>query len=123
MEVECALLDGEQDSEMAQLQRDKELLEELKGKLHKIEKTSNPESGVKSGSQFLSDAANNQRLTPLMCPLIIIVCLNGGHSVETHSYLGAAVIVSLIEDWEFHFNSVCQSTNEQSIIHHLEVHE
>lgn len=51
MEVECALLDGEQDSEMAQLHRDKELLEQLKGKLHKIEKASNSESGVKSGSQ------------------------------------------------------------------------
>lgn len=42
-EVECALLDGEQESEMAQLQREKELLDELKGKIHSIEKTSNTE--------------------------------------------------------------------------------
>lgn len=43
MEVECALLEGEQESEMAQLQRDKECLEELKGKIHNIEKTGHTE--------------------------------------------------------------------------------
>lgn len=43
MEVECALLEGEQESEMAHLQRDKELLEQLKEKLHGVEKTSRAE--------------------------------------------------------------------------------
>lgn len=43
MEVECALLEGEQESEMGQLQRDKELLEQLKEKIHSIEKTSHAE--------------------------------------------------------------------------------
>lgn len=41
--MECALLEGEQESEMAQLQREKELLEHLKGKIHSIEKTSHTE--------------------------------------------------------------------------------
>lgn len=41
MEVECALLEGEHESEEAQLQKDKKLLEELKGKMHNnVEKTS-----------------------------------------------------------------------------------
>ncbi|XP_028277296.1 pleckstrin homology-like domain family B member 2 isoform X2 [Parambassis ranga] len=41
MEVECALLEGEHESEEAQLQKDKQLLEELKGKMHNnVEKTS-----------------------------------------------------------------------------------
>ncbi|KAF7205758.1 pleckstrin homology-like domain family B member 2 isoform X2 [Nothobranchius furzeri] len=44
MEVECALLDGEQESEVTQLQKENELLEELKGKMHNVEKTSHPES-------------------------------------------------------------------------------
>lgn len=43
MEVECALLEGEQESEMAQLQRDKELLEQLKGKIHNVEKMNHTE--------------------------------------------------------------------------------
>lgn len=43
MEVECALLEGEHESEMAQLQREKELLEQLKKKIHGIEKTSHTE--------------------------------------------------------------------------------
>lgn len=43
MEVECALLDGEQESEMTQLQREKELLDELKEKMQSIERTSKPE--------------------------------------------------------------------------------
>lgn len=43
MEVECALLEGEQESEMAQLQREKELLDQLKEKIHSIEKTSHTE--------------------------------------------------------------------------------
>lgn len=41
MEVECALLEGEQESEMTQLQRVKELLDQLKEKLHG-NKTTNP---------------------------------------------------------------------------------
>lgn len=43
MEVECALLEGEQESEMTQLQREKELLDQLKEKIHSIEKTSHTE--------------------------------------------------------------------------------
>lgn len=39
MEVECALLDGEHDSELAQLQKEKESLEQLNGKIHSIGKT------------------------------------------------------------------------------------
>lgn len=38
MEVECALLEGEQESEMTQLQREKELLDQLKEKIHSKEK-------------------------------------------------------------------------------------
>ncbi|CAL8304456.1 unnamed protein product, partial [Gadus morhua 'NCC'] len=38
MEVECALLDGEHDSELAQLQKEKESLEQLNGKIHSIDK-------------------------------------------------------------------------------------
>lgn len=49
MEVECALLEGEHGSEMGQLQREKELLDQLKEKLHSTEKTSHTEkSQVKS---------------------------------------------------------------------------
>ncbi|KAF7670283.1 hypothetical protein LDENG_00299780 [Lucifuga dentata] len=40
MEVECALLEGEQESEMTQLQREKELLDQLKEKIHSKEKKS-----------------------------------------------------------------------------------
>lgn len=43
MEVECALLEGEHESEMGQLQREKELLDQLKDKLHSVEKTSHTE--------------------------------------------------------------------------------
>ncbi|KAM8900059.1 pleckstrin homology-like domain family B member 2 isoform 2-T2 [Spinachia spinachia] len=43
MEVECALLEGEQESEMTQLQRGKELLDQLNQKIHSIQKTSLPE--------------------------------------------------------------------------------
>lgn len=43
MEVECALLEGEQESEMAQLQREKELLNQLKEKNHSTEKKSHTE--------------------------------------------------------------------------------
>ncbi|XP_076025062.1 pleckstrin homology-like domain family B member 2 [Genypterus blacodes] len=39
MEVECALLEGERESEMSQLQKEKELLDQLKGKIHSTEKT------------------------------------------------------------------------------------
>lgn len=51
MEVECALLEGEQESEMAQLQREKELLDELKGKIHSIEKTSSTEKPQEAGEE------------------------------------------------------------------------
>ncbi|XP_022046223.1 pleckstrin homology-like domain family B member 2 [Acanthochromis polyacanthus] len=54
MEVECALLEGEQESEMAQLQREKELLDELKGKIHSIEKTSNTEKPQEAGEESKS---------------------------------------------------------------------
>lgn len=43
MEVECALLEGEQGSEVAQLQREKELLDQLKQKIHSSEKKSHTE--------------------------------------------------------------------------------
>lgn len=43
MEVECALLEGEQESEVAQLQREKELLDQLKEKIHSSEKKSHTE--------------------------------------------------------------------------------
>ncbi|XP_038133203.1 pleckstrin homology-like domain family B member 2 isoform X2 [Cyprinodon tularosa] len=48
MEVECALLDGEQESEMAQLQREKEQLEELKAKIQSVEKKSHNEKSQES---------------------------------------------------------------------------
>ncbi|XP_035999055.1 pleckstrin homology-like domain family B member 2 isoform X2 [Fundulus heteroclitus] len=51
MEVECALLDGEQESEMAQLQREKEQLDELKAKMQSIERTSNTEKSQESEEQ------------------------------------------------------------------------
>ncbi|CAI5643690.1 pleckstrin homology-like domain family B member 1 isoform X3 [Oreochromis niloticus] len=54
MEVECALLEGEQESEMAQLQRDKELLEQLKGKIHNIEKTNHTEKSQETEEQSKS---------------------------------------------------------------------
>ncbi len=38
MEVERALLDGEQEAEVAQLQSDKEILEQLNGKMVNVEK-------------------------------------------------------------------------------------
>lgn len=37
MEVECALLDGEQDSEMTQLQKENEILNQLKGRMQSSE--------------------------------------------------------------------------------------
>lgn len=43
MEVECALLEGEQESEMAQLQRENELLDQLKEKIPGSEKKSHTE--------------------------------------------------------------------------------
>lgn len=43
MEVECALLEGEQESEVAHLQREKELLDQLKEKIHSSEKKSHTE--------------------------------------------------------------------------------
>lgn len=44
MEVECALLDGEQESEMAQLQKENEFLNQLKGRMASGEKKmSHPE--------------------------------------------------------------------------------
>lgn len=43
MEVECALLEGEQESETAQLQREKELLDQLKEKIQGDDKTNRKE--------------------------------------------------------------------------------
>lgn len=43
MEVECALLDGEQESEMAQLQKENEFLNQLKGRMPSSEKLSHLE--------------------------------------------------------------------------------
>lgn len=43
MEVECALLDGEQESEMAQLQKENEFLNQLKGRMPSSEKMSHPD--------------------------------------------------------------------------------
>ncbi|XP_044227277.1 pleckstrin homology-like domain family B member 2 isoform X1 [Thunnus albacares] len=54
MEVECALLEGEQESEMTQLQREKELLDQLKEKLRGIEKTSNTEKSQEGEQQTKS---------------------------------------------------------------------
>ncbi|XP_074466175.1 pleckstrin homology-like domain family B member 2 isoform X2 [Sebastes fasciatus] len=54
MEVECALLEGEHESEMAQLQREKELLEQLKKKIHGIEKTSHTEKSQEAREQTKS---------------------------------------------------------------------
>uniref|UniRef100_A0A8C5EEN6 Pleckstrin homology-like domain family B member 2 n=1 Tax=Gouania willdenowi TaxID=441366 RepID=A0A8C5EEN6_GOUWI len=54
MEVECALLDGEQESEMVQLQRDKDVLEELKGKVQSVEKTSHIEKSQENGEKTKS---------------------------------------------------------------------
>ncbi|XP_041864956.1 pleckstrin homology-like domain family B member 2 isoform X2 [Melanotaenia boesemani] len=54
VEVECALLDGEQESEMAQLQKEKELLDELKGKMHRTEKTTNGEKSQETEEQTKS---------------------------------------------------------------------
>ncbi|XP_071384956.1 pleckstrin homology-like domain family B member 2 [Centroberyx affinis] len=51
MEVECALLEGEQDSEMAQLQREKEVLDQLNEKMHSIEKTSLTEKSKEAAVQ------------------------------------------------------------------------
>ncbi|XP_068571909.1 pleckstrin homology-like domain family B member 2 isoform X2 [Cebidichthys violaceus] len=54
MEVECALLEGEQESEMSQLQREKELLDQLKKKIHTIEKTSHMEKSQDTEEQTKS---------------------------------------------------------------------
>ncbi|RVE63794.1 hypothetical protein OJAV_G00139820 [Oryzias javanicus] len=54
VEVECALLDGEQESEMAQLQREKELLEELKGKINNTETKNDAETSQETEKQSQS---------------------------------------------------------------------
>ncbi|KAF6728778.1 Pleckstrin homology-like domain family B member 2 [Oryzias melastigma] len=54
VEVECALLDGEQESEMAQLQREKELLEELKGKINNTDKKNDTETSQETEKQSQS---------------------------------------------------------------------
>ena len=63
--MECALLDGEQESEMAQLQREKELLDELKGKMHSIDKTTNTE---KSQVKKVSGTFSQPTSASLVCP-------------------------------------------------------
>ncbi|XP_075958674.1 pleckstrin homology-like domain family B member 2 [Anarhichas minor] len=54
MEVECALLEGEQESEMTQLQREKELLDQLKKRIHSIERTSHTEKSQDTEEQTKS---------------------------------------------------------------------
>ncbi|CAJ1064017.1 pleckstrin homology-like domain family B member 2 isoform X1 [Xyrichtys novacula] len=54
MEVELALLEGEQESEMTQLQREKELLDQLKEKIHGTEKTSPTENSQEAEEQTKS---------------------------------------------------------------------
>ncbi|XP_041808397.1 pleckstrin homology-like domain family B member 2 isoform X2 [Chelmon rostratus] len=54
VEVECALLEGEQESEMAQLQREKELLDQLKEKVHSSEKKSHTENSQEAEEQTKS---------------------------------------------------------------------
>ncbi|KAK2828595.1 hypothetical protein Q5P01_019629 [Channa striata] len=54
MEVECALLEGEHESEMGQLQREKELLDQLKEKLHGIGKMSHTEKSQEAEEQTKS---------------------------------------------------------------------
>ncbi|XP_031725066.1 pleckstrin homology-like domain family B member 2 isoform X4 [Anarrhichthys ocellatus] len=54
MEVECALLEGEHESEMTQLQREKELLDQLKKRIHSIEKTSHTEKSQDTEEQTKS---------------------------------------------------------------------
>lgn len=50
MEVERALLDGEQEAELAQLQSDKDMLEQLNGKMGKMEKSApNNQTRVNTG--------------------------------------------------------------------------
>lgn len=51
-EVECALLEGEQESEMAQLQREKELLDQLKEKIPNREKKSHTEKSQVNKTAF-----------------------------------------------------------------------
>ncbi|XP_003971330.2 pleckstrin homology-like domain family B member 2 [Takifugu rubripes] len=53
-EVECALLEGEQESEMAQLQREKELLDRLKEKIPNREKKSHREKSQEAEPQTKS---------------------------------------------------------------------
>ncbi|KAK9536675.1 hypothetical protein VZT92_006439 [Zoarces viviparus] len=54
MEVECALLEGEQESELTQLHREKELLDQLKKRIHSIEKTSHTEKSQDTEEQTKS---------------------------------------------------------------------
>ncbi|XP_053702977.1 pleckstrin homology-like domain family B member 2 [Synchiropus splendidus] len=54
MEVECALLEGEQESEMTQLQREKELLEQLNEKIQSSEKITLTEKSQEAEEQTKS---------------------------------------------------------------------
>ncbi|KAK0153662.1 Pleckstrin y-like domain family B member 2 [Merluccius polli] len=60
MEVECALLDGEHDSELAQLQKEKETLEQLNGKIHSMDKTNRIE--MNRGEEVKQEDMEFQRL-------------------------------------------------------------
>lgn len=53
MEVECALLDGEQESETAQLQKENELLNQLKEKIPSSEKPSHSEKAQVQTNKML----------------------------------------------------------------------
>ncbi|XP_054610790.1 pleckstrin homology-like domain family B member 2 isoform X4 [Dunckerocampus dactyliophorus] len=54
MEVECALLEGEQESEMSQLQKEKELLDQLREKVHSSDKVSHTEKAQEAEEQTKS---------------------------------------------------------------------
>lgn len=64
MEVECALLEGEQESEMTQLQREKELLDKLKKNMHSIAKTSHTE---KSQVKYIKCSSHDRLLADIVC--------------------------------------------------------
>lgn len=84
MEVECALLEGEQESEMAQLQRDKECLEELKGKIHNIEKTGHTE---KSQVKLCKDDKKEKKREAVNCSLGLVFFIADSEKSEMSWHL------------------------------------
>lgn len=65
-EVECALLEGEQESEMAQLQREKELLDQLKEKIPNREKKSHTEKSQ----------VNKTTFSLIICAASVVSCVS-----------------------------------------------